>query len=172
MFGNIEAFIKKFELEHLEGRRVKLGLDVGSFDVNGTVRKIISPMNCETIIGIDMREGPGVDHVINGHDICEHFPDESFDLVTCCETFEHDDKFWLTLENMKRVLKKGGWLLITAPSINYPLHDFPSDFYRFTVHAFESWFEGFSDVHIEYYENAMQEFERKDNSIFAYGRKK
>lgn len=175
MFGNIQAFIKEFEISHQPFHKV---LDVGAYDVNGSVKNILSPDSYRKFIGVDMREGPGVDIVMNGHDIdkllepdMEGVKPPKFDLVTCCETLEHDNKFWVTVEKMRSVLKPGGYMLITVPGIFYPKHEFPNDYYRFTEEAVRAMFEDFTDVHIEYYENAMQETERKDNSIFAYGRK-
>ena len=169
MFWKVEYFVRDFTKAHGPFSRV---LDVGSRNINGSVRDVI---NTETFIGVDMIAGPGVDIVANGHDLAKIFPEtrDHFDLITCCETFEHDNKFWLTLEAMKKILNPGGYLLITAPSINFFLHDFPSDYYRFTETAFKDvFFEGFEDVHVEYYQDENDPVKQKpNNSILGYGRK-
>jgi ubiquinone/menaquinone biosynthesis C-methylase UbiE len=47
------------------------------------------------------------------------FPDESFDLVVCTEVIEHVYEYKRVIREFKRVLKKGGVLIITFP--NEPL---------------------------------------------------
>jgi 2-polyprenyl-3-methyl-5-hydroxy-6-metoxy-1,4-benzoquinol methylase len=46
------------------------------------------------------------------------YPDDSFDLVTCIETIEHvpEDGLALLMNEMKRVLRPGGVLVITTPN--------------------------------------------------------
>ena len=99
-------------------------LEVGSLDVNGSVRHFY-----KDYIGIDLREGKGVDLVYKDK---IPFDDETFDKVLYLETMEHDLYFWKTIEEMVRVLKKGGKLIITARGYGFPKHDFPNDFYRFS----------------------------------------
>jgi len=142
MLRTTHGLIKKFAQEHsLEGKV----LDIGSLDVNGNVRGYF-----KDYLGIDMQSGPNVDKVINAHDIKKEFGEGTFDIVTCFDMLEHDDKFWITIENIKWVLKKGGWLIAGAPSINHPKHNYPFDYYRFTKDSFEKViFEGMTNVFVE-----------------------
>lgn len=169
MFWKIEHFVRDFYNKHGPFEKV---LDVGSYDVNGSVRKVIS--GYKEFVGIDMREGPGVDLVLNGHDISRAWDKPYFDFVTCCETLEHDVNFWETVRNIRDMLKPGGWLLVTTPSINFFRHDFPSDYYRFTESVYSDFiFKDFEDVHIELYEDKNDPVKEKPNAtILAYGRKK
>ncbi len=145
MIQVVETFILQFTTKYGPFNKV---LDVGSFDVNGSVRKILKGKYKE-IIGIDMRKGEGVDIVMNAHDIDKKWPKPTFDLITCVETLEHDDKFWITVEQMRRAIKPGGWMLIAAPSLAAGKHDYPSDYYRFFASAFEQvFFKGFKDVRV------------------------
>lgn len=109
-------------------------LEVGSLNINGTIRDLFPQ---EGYVGIDMREGPGVDFVMNTHDsrlVRESLlVRESFQSVVCCEMLEHDDAFWETLSEMYRVLVRGGLLFITTRNIGYGRHDYPSDYWRFTA---------------------------------------
>ena len=107
-------------------------LDVGSYDVNGNVRKLFDGAR---YVGIDMRAGPNVDRVLDAHDILEAFGPESFDTVVCCEMLEHDPAFWVSMDRMGRVLKHGGRLLFTTRGLGFPLHEYPSDLWRFTPDA-------------------------------------
>ena len=114
-------------------------LEIGSFDVNGGVRDLfINDIRHEEYIGTDMREGPGVDFVVNSHDLLKHFSPDSFDTIVCLETFEHDDKFWLTMQNINQLIRVGGYLMLSAPTIGYGKHYNPSDYWRFTEEGFRS----------------------------------
>ena len=107
-------------------------LDVGSYDVNGNVRKLFEGAR---YIGIDMRKGPNVDRVLDAHGLVEAFGPESFDTVVCCEMLEHDPEFWTSMAQMGAVLKSGGRMILTTRSIGFPLHEYPSDLWRFTPQA-------------------------------------
>jgi SAM-dependent methyltransferase len=111
-------------------------LEVGSMNINGTVRLLFPDVKSYT--GIDCREGPCVDVVMNAHNL--KFPNASFDLVISTETLEHDDEFWVSIKEMGRVLKKDGILIITARGNGFMPHDFPYDYWRFMPSSFEKLF--------------------------------
>jgi SAM-dependent methyltransferase len=71
-------------------------------------------------VGIDLVDGPGVDVVASGHQFTG--PDEHFDIVMSLECFEHNPYWRETLENMVRMLKPGGWCIITCASLGRPEH--------------------------------------------------
>ena len=108
-------------------------LEIGSMNVNGSVSHHFSDYT-----GLDMRPGPNVDIVSNGHDI--PFPNEHFDLVLTLETLEHDNRFWVTLLEIWRILKPGGMAIITVPNIGFQRHDYPSDYWRFTADGLKELF--------------------------------
>lgn len=174
MFWKINYFIQAFYKKH---GPFKTHLDVGSRDINGTVIGSMKETHLplpEKSIGIDMIAGPNVDVVLNGHDLMKHFGMERFDLVTCCETLEHDNQFWITVERMRTITKPGGWMLITVPGPYFFLHDYPGDFYRFTEQAVRQMFAGWEDVVVEVYEDENQKRlgDAKPNmSVLGYGRK-
>jgi SAM-dependent methyltransferase len=99
-------------------------LDVGSRDVNGSVRPL-----CPTpYFGIDIEDGDGVDEVYDGHTI--PFPKNSFQTVICTEVFEHAHRPWRLAEEILRVLRPGGVALVTARANGFQRHD-PPDRWRF-----------------------------------------
>jgi SAM-dependent methyltransferase len=110
-------------------------LEVGSLDVNGSVR----PYFTGAYTGVDMREGPGVDKVAEAANL--PFDDASFDVVVSTEMLEHDRTFWLSLPEMARVLRPGGHLLLTARATGFPAHDYPQDYWRFSVDSFRLLFD-------------------------------
>ena len=56
--------------------------------------------------------------------------DETFDVAISGQVFEHVEYFWVTLLELRRILKPGGILVMTAPS-HWPEHRAPYDCYRF-----------------------------------------
>lgn len=117
-------------------------LEIGSLDLNGSVKHLFS--DAREYIGIDMRGGKNVDIVMNAHDVYSKFGMDSFDTVLCYNTLEHDDSFWVTLENIRKVLRVGGWLIISAPTYGFPIHDYPGDYWRFSEEVYEKvFFKGF-----------------------------
>ena len=123
-------------------------LDVGSMDINGSPKDVTS---YSEYIGIDIKEGKNVDVVLNAHDITKRFNKESFDIVACSSMLNNDPEFWVSIENMRRVLKKYGLLLIAVPGINFRnSENYPTDYYRFTIDVFKDlFFKGMEVVDIQ-----------------------
>lgn len=85
----------------------------------------------------------------NAHHV--EYDDETFDCVVSFMMLEHDPEFWMSLSEMRRVLKKGGLMIIGIPgyvpeptikssdftsgsgTITYETHGNP-DCYRFSPH--------------------------------------
>ena len=110
-------------------------IEVGSLDVNGKVSDLFPEY-----VGLDMRAGPNVTSVANAHDI--PYWSNVFDVVLCLEMLEHDTDPFQTIKELRRVLRKGGTLVLTACGISHPLHSYPSDYWRFTTDAFRLLFDG------------------------------
>ena len=119
-------------------------LEIGSKNINGSVRGCFDSWLDYT--GVDSEDGPGVDLVLDGAEVLNHFGPEWFDTVICCETFEHMPEFWRTLRAIHGVLKPGGLFVVTTPSITFPYHAFPVDVYRFTQDTYKLVF--FKDMEI------------------------
>jgi len=64
------------------------------------------------------------------------FKSESFDTILCTEVLEHIENPFNALQEIYRVLKKNGTLILTVPFM-VPLHEQPYDFYRFTPFSIE-----------------------------------
>jgi SAM-dependent methyltransferase len=130
---NAEKFYHKYCENNIENKKI---LDVGSYDVNGTMKPIFAKGQ---YIGLDMEEGPNVDIVGVSHEI--PFEKNEFDIVISSSCFEHDDMFWISFQEMCRVLKPGGYMYVQAPS-NGPYHGWPGDNWRFYIDswkALEKW---------------------------------
>ncbi len=92
-------------------------LDIGSLDINGSVRDLFD--NC-VYIGLDVGEGKNVDVVGSGH--LYDAPNNYFDTIISCEAFEHDMFYEKTVMNIIRMLKPGGLFLFTCASTGRPEH--------------------------------------------------
>lgn len=102
-------------------------VEVGSRDVNGSIRQFADPVHSYT--GLDFDAGRGVDIVL---DDAYSFPfgDESVDVLLTSSCFEHSEFFWLTFLECQRILKPGGLMYLNAPS-NGLFHRHPVDCWRF-----------------------------------------
>lgn len=60
--------------------------------------------------------------------------DASIDTVVLLEVLEHLEHPREALDEIARVLKPGGRLLLSMPFL-YPIHDAPHDFQRYTIHG-------------------------------------
>jgi SAM-dependent methyltransferase len=89
-------------------------LEVGSYDVNGSVRSLFDKVSAGDYVGVDLVAGPGVDRVQSGHEVDE--PDGSFDLTVSAECFEHDPNWDKTFANMVRLTRPGGIVTFTCAS--------------------------------------------------------
>jgi SAM-dependent methyltransferase len=92
-------------------------------------------------VGADMREGIGVDKVLDLHDIA--LPSESVGTVLCLDTLEHVEYPHKALEEIQRILKPDGMVVISSVMC-FPIHDYPYDYWRFTPEAFRSILKPFS----------------------------
>jgi ubiquinone/menaquinone biosynthesis C-methylase UbiE len=64
------------------------------------------------------------------------FGDQSFETILSSQVLEHVPEPWQMVEEMARVLKPGGHLILTAPHI-WGLHEVPHDYFRFTCYGLE-----------------------------------
>ena len=92
-------------------------------------------------IGCDLREGPGVDMILDLHKI--ELPDQGAGVVLVLDTLEHVEHVRTAIAELKRILKPGG-LLVISSVMNFPIHEYPHDFWRFTPDGFKSLLKDFA----------------------------
>lgn len=116
------SLFRKFVEEHdlAEGKTV---VDVGSLDYNGTYRPLFPGSR---YVGADIEQGPNVD-VIVGSDDWNALKD--VDAVISGNTFEHVENESELLGQIYAILKAGGMLCVSAPSVG-PAHPAPK-WYRY-----------------------------------------
>lgn len=96
-------------------------------------------------VGCDMREGRGVDKVLNLHSI--DVPDESVGTVISCDTLEHVEFPHRALLEIHRILKPGGMVFLSTV-LDFRIHDSPADYWRFTPDGMRSLLKPFSFVFV------------------------
>jgi SAM-dependent methyltransferase len=109
-------------------------LEVGSYLVAGQeeLANLRGFFPGKPYVGIDMRAGPGVDSV----ESVERLPrgDATVGSVLALNVFEHVERFWRGFEEVQRVLRPDGLLLVSCP-FYFHIHAYPSDYWRFTPEA-------------------------------------
>jgi SAM-dependent methyltransferase len=133
LHGVVRAFSETFAL----GGPI---LEIGSYQVPGqeNLGDLRGLFPGRQYIGVDMRPGPGVDCVASVEKLPQ--PDASVGTVIACNTFEHVRRFWRGFEEIYRVLRPDGVLLVSCPFF-FRIHNFPEDYWRFTPAALEALLE-------------------------------
>ena len=116
--------MKNFRSRYLRGMKNLSVCDVGSLDVNGSYRFIFLD---HRYTGVDIAPGPNVDVVTEPYTY--PFRDEAFDVVISGGTIEHVFDMFRWIVELKRILKKDGWMCIIAPSL-HGHHAYPVDCWR------------------------------------------
>jgi len=94
--------------------------------------------------GTDMSPGLGVDHLQDLHTL--GIRDGSVGTALLIDTIEHVEHPRRALTELARCLKEDGVLLLTSHFF-FPIHKFPSDYWRFTAEGIDSLLDGFGRSH-------------------------
>lgn len=100
---------------------------------------------CESYSSLDIVPNEIVDIVCNAEEM--PIEDGSYDLVLCTQVLEHCSSPERIINECHRVLKDGGTLIVTVPSI-YPVHGHPADNWRFMPDGLRYLLRAFSQVEV------------------------
>lgn len=97
-------------------------------------------------VKVDREAGPDVDLVADAHDVGQlwaaRFGDarveaqEGFDGYVACSVWEHLERPWLAMVAAAALVRRGGLVYVQTHQ-TFPLHGYPSDFFRFSTGALE-----------------------------------
>lgn len=139
----VSDFLERYILEHCAG--AERTLIVGSRLYDRSIDR--RPLYGESI-GVDIEMGRGVDLV---HDM--EYPLSKrvglFDHVHCCSLLEHVQRPWMVAGNIVRAMRYGGTLIIAVPFV-WRVHNYPGDYWRFTIDAVKLLFPAIEWVEITY----------------------
>lgn len=100
-----------------------------------------------TYTGADISAKPGTDTVVFEPGKQLPFADDSFDAVLCTQVLEHVADAEESIREIKRILRPGGRLIVSVPSI-YQLHGAPHDYRRLTEYGLRALLQGFQVDHV------------------------
>lgn len=117
MHKNSYSKMKWFKDTYLSKENKLEILDVGSLDHSGEYNysTIFNEENWN-YTGLDIQAGNNVDIVVSDIYNWYEVEDNSYDVVISGQFFEHLEFFWLTMNQIERVLNPGGLVCIIVPS--------------------------------------------------------
>lgn len=138
-------------------------LEIGSYQVDGQegIINLRPYFSGKKFIGTDMRQGPGVDQVENVERLS--FEDGSIGTVIILNTLEHVEDPIRAMDEINRVLKNDGLVLMSSV-MDFNIHDFPSDYWRFTPESFRYMLRNFKTKFVAFDGDAL-----KPRMVFAVG---
>jgi hypothetical protein len=116
MHAEVYQFLKNLKDQHSDYFKNVKVLEVGSQDINGSVRIHFEECN---YTGIDLGEAPGVDLVV---DINDYITPNTYDTVISSEMLEHCKNWESALLRMYDNTKHKGMFILTCASINRHEH--------------------------------------------------
>jgi len=121
--------------------------EFGSYQVEGqeSISNLRDLFNKKKYVGSDMREGPGVDILLNLHEL--KLPDKSVGTALLLDTIEHVEYPRKALDEIYRVLKDDGILIVSSVMI-FLIHEFPYDYWRYTPEGMMSLVKKFEKKYV------------------------
>ena len=127
--ANVSAFLARSAATYAKGPGRLL--DIAPQDHEGARPHFPATVEVETL---DVDPGSGCTYIA---DICStnsFIPDARFDFVVCTEVLEHTLQPFDAVAEIRRLLKVGGYLLLSVP-FNFRIHGPLPDCWRFTEHG-------------------------------------
>lgn len=115
--GAQRSFFREIYKANRLAARGSTVLEVGSYDVNGSIRSVFEVSD---YLGIDLVEGPGVDVVGDLRKL--DFNSKKFDFVLSSEALEHDSNWIETVLAMIKLVAPGGLVGISCATKGRPEH--------------------------------------------------
>ncbi len=140
---HINQFIIKTaqRLSHMQGGRL---LEIGPQE-RSLVRQSFTNFKIETF---DIVDTYGPDHVGDITRQNVSIADSTYDVVACLDVLEHTLEPFAAMRELRRILKPGGYVLLSAP-LNWRIHGPIPDCWRFTEHGFKVLLRDFDNVEID-----------------------
>lgn len=142
----IDFFKANLSPQEVAGKKV---IELGSRNVNGSVRPDIESKCPASYIGVDLETGPSVDLVCRLEDLFATFEPASFDIVVSTEMIEHVIDFRRAINTIKGLAKPGAIVMVSTRSIGFGYHGYPYDFWRYELEDMQKLFEDMEILKLE-----------------------
>jgi SAM-dependent methyltransferase len=140
---SIAAFVQAVARAVPPGARV---LDVGAGDA--PYRELFSHADYRTTEWSESPHEGAIRTDLVGPAEALPLEDAVADVVLLTQVLEHVPRPRAVLTELRRVLKPGGWLHLTAPLV-WEVHEAPYDFFRYTGYGLQAMLEDVGFVHVE-----------------------
>lgn len=139
---HVNQFILKVadDLSSLNGKLLEIGAQERSL-----VRQSFSNFEIDTFDIVDTYQPTHVGDITKEN---VSIPESNYEVVVGMEVLEHTIDPFAAIREMRRILKDGGYLLVSAP-LNWRIHGPIPDCWRFTEHGFKVLLRDFDIVEID-----------------------
>jgi hypothetical protein len=96
-------------------------IEFGALNINGSVRELFEQADVDSYTGLDIVAGPGVDIVGDATSFTTSL-DQRYDVVVCCEVFEHLPNWHEIIERSAECLVPRGLLILTMAGLGRDPH--------------------------------------------------
>ena len=128
---SIGRFYSRVIPEHAHGDLLDLGC--GTVPLYGLYSRFVESTTCADWEN-SQSANPHIDVFVDLNELPLPFADSSADTLLLSDVLEHVMHPWELMEEVARILRPGGVLLLNVP-FYYPLHSIPYDYHRFTEFA-------------------------------------
>jgi SAM-dependent methyltransferase len=138
------AFVEKF----IEMNNILICGDILEIGRN-VYKDVVPPEYIVSYSCLDISPFPDVDIVADIQNM-KHVESNRFDTIICTQVLEHVPNPFDAIDELYRILRPGGQLLITVPFLNN-YHMEPDDYWRFTEYALKHLLKNFSHCTVASY---------------------
>jgi hypothetical protein len=140
---NLDHLIKQ-NINNIDNKKKKI-LNIGA---GGYIQDLLESIdNTEiTSIDIDLKRRPDILGDISSETVFTKIKIKP-DVITCFEVLEHIKEPQKAINNLYKFSNKKTKLLFSVP-FNFPIHDEPHDYYRYTKYGLEYLFKNFSNTQV------------------------
>ncbi len=139
---HVNDFIKRCSLK-ISQTNMRL-LEVGP-QKRSEVQKMFKNCNIETL---DIVSDYNPDIIGDLTKYNPHITDSTYDIITCLEILEHTINPFSAIEELRRILKHDGYLLLSAP-LNWRIHGPAPDCWRITEFGWKVLLKDFEIIEID-----------------------
>lgn len=140
---NISDFLNEYGKKY--DNKDNVLLDIAPQDHEGA-RPYFPESKIETL---DVSKDSGATYIA---DLCSNnkhiIKDDTFDVIVCTEVLEHTLQPFDAVDEIKRILKPNGTVLLSVP-YNFRIHGPLPDCWRFTEHGLRALFKDFEIIDIQ-----------------------